>query len=98
MTYVASPRHSVDDPDRASDCQQCLEAAFVHLAETSQESSEQQDARLLQSAVDAGWSQDEAKTAIDRIRSNASTQVSQDGSSTPPEHTRDPGYVPSSSM
>jgi len=97
MTYVASPRHSVDNPDRASDCQQCLEAAFVHLAETSKDSSEQQEARLLQSAVDAGWSQDEAKTAIDRIRSNASTQVSE-GSSTPPEHTRDPGYVPSSSM
>ena len=98
MTCVASPRHSVDDPDRASDCQQCLDAAFVHLAETSQDSSEQQDARLLQAAVDAGWSQDEAQTAIAHIRSNASTQVSQDGSSTPPERTRDPGYVPLSSM
>ncbi len=55
----------------------------------------QQDARLLQAAVDAGWSQEEAQTAIDRIRSNAATKVLQDSSSTLPSTPATPDMFPS---
>lgn len=64
MTYVASPSHSVGDPARLEDLNQCLDTARKHLNETSSASDTERTAELVASAVDAGWDEAEVSSAV----------------------------------
>ncbi len=90
MTYVASPSHPVGDLARIEDLKQCLDTARKHLNETSKSSEAEKQAELIASSVDAGWEEEEVRSAIVGLTND---RTDGDVSLTPTL-----GVVPSSSM
>jgi hypothetical protein len=64
MTYVASPRHAIDNPARADNLRQCLETARRRLDEVSKSSSAEKEIELASSAMEAGWNEEEVRLAL----------------------------------
>ncbi|KAA0689122.1 hypothetical protein DTW90_31935 [Neorhizobium sp. P12A] len=64
MTYVASPSHATDDPARADNLRQCLETARRRLDEVSKSSNAEKEHDIISSAVEAGWNEEEVRTAL----------------------------------
>ncbi|MBB4112045.1 hypothetical protein FHT80_001361 [Rhizobium sp. BK226] len=92
MTYVASPSYDRNDASRASNLRQCLETARRHLNETSHNSETEKIERLVASAIEAGWEEDEVRQAL----SGGEEQGNKTPKQEPPVPTM--GVVPSSSF
>ncbi|CAN7639295.1 hypothetical protein LJR098_006177 [Rhizobium sp. LjRoot98] len=91
MTYIASPKFASDSPNRAEDCEQCLTSAFLHLHDAvPPEDDIGIEAKLVSSAVEAGWDEHEVRRAVERLRNQHLEQT--------PHVLQNPGYVPSSSL
>ncbi|WP_413708966.1 hypothetical protein [Rhizobium sp. Rhizsp82] len=88
MIYVASPRFSQDPAARAANLKECLETASKHLDETSRSSSAEKMVALIESAVRAGWEENEVRAAL-----SAPPQPGAEAADTP-----SPNVVMSSSM
>lgn len=71
MTYVASPKRPIGDPDRALDCEEALEAALKHLSENEALREQDIEAQLLAGGLAAGWEEAELNVAIADLRRNA---------------------------
>ncbi|WP_436040491.1 hypothetical protein [Rhizobium sp. LjRoot98] len=91
LTYIASPKFASDSPNRAEDCEQCLTSAFLHLHDAvPPEDDIGIEAKLVSSAVEAGWDEHEVRRAVERLRNQHLEQT--------PHVLQNPGYVPSSSL
>ena len=73
MTYVASPKTPKGSAERSSDCFQCVTATLSTIGPAG--SLPANEASLISAAVEAGWEEEEVRTAIKEARS-----VSADGS------------------
>lgn len=73
MTYVASPKTPKGSAERSSDCFQCVSATLSTIGPAG--SLPANEASLISAAVEAGWEEEEVRTAINEARS-----VNADGS------------------
>ena len=64
MTYVASPSFSENPADRKANLEQCLRTAKHRLDEVSKASNSEKQAELVASAIEAGWSDEEVRSAL----------------------------------
>jgi hypothetical protein len=90
MTYVASPSFSENSSDRRENLEQCLATAKHRLDEVSNASETEREAELIASAIDAGWGDEEVRSALANRRDTDSEAGEQNNTPRP--------VVPSSSM
>ena len=90
MTYVASPSFSENSSDRRENLEQCLATAKLRLDEVSNASETEREADLVASAIEAGWGDEEVRSALANRRDIASEADESNNTPRP--------VVPSSSM
>jgi hypothetical protein len=71
MIDVASPKRPIGHPERALDCEQALSPAIAQLAEDDTLGEEEIETKLVGAGLEAGWEEDELRTAIADLRRSA---------------------------
>jgi len=88
VIYVASPRYSDTAEARAANLDECLVVARRNLDETSDASDGQKRQILVNSAIEAGWSEEEVLERLGpRGRAGSATNPDLDYSAVPSSST-----------